>query len=117
MAEFIYGTFDDPWMAERAAGALLDHGVRFEDLSFIASERYNPQAGIQPDGAAVHERHVKKGITISTSADATAGAIKGLGLGTILGGVAALASMLIPGYGLVLGGGAFSAALGAMAGT
>ncbi len=37
MRNTIYATFTDPKMAERAAGALLDHGLKAEDLSIIQS--------------------------------------------------------------------------------
>ncbi|HLJ54276.1 MAG TPA: hypothetical protein VKT77_04500 [Chthonomonadaceae bacterium] len=38
MAHAIYATFDTEHDAERAAGALLDHGVRAEDVSFVISD-------------------------------------------------------------------------------
>jgi uncharacterized membrane protein len=37
MGNTIYASFADPAMAERAAGALLDHGVRKDDLSIVVS--------------------------------------------------------------------------------
>lgn len=38
MGNTIYASFADPSMAEKAAGALLDHGVRAEDISVVRSE-------------------------------------------------------------------------------
>lgn len=40
MAETIYAAFADPHQAESAAGALLDYGVRADDLSLVVSEEY-----------------------------------------------------------------------------
>lgn len=41
----IYATFADPSLAEKAAGALLDHGVRAEDLTLIRkSDTREPEA-------------------------------------------------------------------------
>jgi len=34
----LYAAFDDAGLAERAAGALLDHGVRSEDISIVSSK-------------------------------------------------------------------------------
>ena len=40
MAETLYAAFDEIAMAEKAAGALLDHGVRPEDLSLVQHESW-----------------------------------------------------------------------------
>ncbi|HSI72238.1 MAG TPA: hypothetical protein VK934_03605 [Fimbriimonas sp.] len=61
------------------------------------------------------EAAAKQGISTTTSADAGAGAIKGAGWGLGVGALAALASLIIPGVGIVLGGGALAAALGGVA--
>ena len=42
MPETLYASFTDAALAEKAAGALLDHGVRSEDVSLIAAETYAP---------------------------------------------------------------------------
>jgi len=60
-------------------------------------------------------KHAKEGITVTTMDDAQAGAMKGAGVGLGLGAVAAIASIAIPGFGLVLGGGALATAIGGMA--
>src|SRR5438270_11952405 len=52
MAETLYASFPDPALAEQAAGALLDRGVRSEDLSLIASEAY---ARTRTDSQVAHE--------------------------------------------------------------
>jgi hypothetical protein len=64
---------------------------------------------MQPDAEA------KLGISTTTPADAAAGAVKGTAIGIGVGVGAALVSLLIPGVGLVLGGGALAAALGGVA--
>jgi hypothetical protein len=56
------------------------------------------------------------GISTTTPADAASGAMKGAGIGLGVGALAALAALLVPGYGLVLGGGALATALAGAAG-
>jgi hypothetical protein len=64
------------------------------------------------------EDTAKGGITTTTGADAASGAVKGAGIGLGVGIAAALVSVMIPGVGLVLGGGALASALaGAVATT
>ena len=57
----------------------------------------------------------KRGISTTTPEDAGEGAVKGTGIGLGVGILASLAALTIPGIGLVLGGGALAAALGATA--
>ena len=64
-----------------------------------------------PDFAA------KGGLTTTTAADAEIGAVRGAGIGLGLGLLAGLAVIVVPGFGLVVGGGALAMALGAAAGT
>lgn len=149
MGNTIYAAFADPSQAEKAAGALLDHGVRPEDISVVRSHSGEPQvttghgvvdplpgaiggtAGvIDPvpptgfesrhpdvitDTSGDVEASAKQGISTTTAADAGAGAVKGTAWGAGLGAVAVLASLIVPGVGLVLGGGALAAGLGAVA--
>jgi hypothetical protein len=44
MRNTIYATFNDPKLAEKAAGALMDHGLRAEDLSIIQSHKWRSLA-------------------------------------------------------------------------
>lgn len=200
----LYASFADAAMAEKAAGALLDFGVRQEDLSVVANDQYgrtresyttqtaatqntdpnyaagatgaygtegtasgyettssvvgrnvavydnpalaetpgfgaagmgttgtgmgfasNPAVGDMnpldqggPDSAASQgdvETAAKHGISTTTPEDAGEGAVKGTGIGLGVGILASLAALTIPGVGLVLGGGALAAALGATA--
>ncbi len=220
MSNTLYAAFADATMAEKAAGALLDHGVRAEDLSLVQHEsRYNnmpttvaEDTGVSPDtygeltgattsspgvaGAgtyvppvaettppitntgpyvdttettmidsdavvntraetymeeddfatarnqadydrethnvdhynsdnknnptddALHaERAAKHGISTTTGADAGAAAITGGAWGLGVGAVAALASLLIPGVGIVVGGGALATAIAGLVAT
>lgn len=57
----------------------------------------------------------KQGISTTTPEDAGEGAVKGTGIGLGVGILASLAALMVPGVGLVLGGGALAAALGATA--
>lgn len=57
----------------------------------------------------------KQGISTTTAADAGAGAVAGTAIGATIGVGAALASLFIPGIGLVVGGGALATALAGVA--
>lgn len=87
MKHTIYATFKDPKQAEKAAGALMDRGLRPEDLSII-----NSQQRSEPSLAG-------------------SAALKGSAWGVGIGTVAAAASLLVPGVGLVVGGGALATAI------
>ena len=124
MLKTIYATFADKMMAENAAGALLDHGADPNHLS-IVSKNVHGEDDLRPDyNDPAHspaltnpsEVKVKEGITTTTPQDAGAGAIKGAEIGLGVGAVAALASLLVPGVGIVIGGGALAIALAGAAG-
>ncbi len=217
MSNTIYASFDDASFAEKAAGALLDHGVLADHLSLVRNDKGRLETetgsmftsgaviggpgaisatgtGIQPGGRQSsmagpattgfgaspspghddltnrgfvseesarefaekddrdyvgdypaeispgmgandvtaaglsgnfkgdEKRHdpedaAKHGITTTSSADAGAGAVKGTGIGAGVGVIAALASLFIPGIGIVIGGGALAIALGGVAAT
>jgi hypothetical protein len=214
MPQTLYASFADISLAEKAAGALLDNGVRAEDISLIANhsgqdadksgfaahsatleERATRSArplpmddeatftsghsGVQErrslgneiaeggdrfgarvssalgatnvaanyeaaaDARASGERgytaavggadnletnsdegdvtktdlSAKHGISTTTPGDAWAGAAKGAGIGLGVGVLAALASLAIPGFGIIAGGGALATAIAGAAGT
>jgi hypothetical protein len=104
-------------MAKRAAGALLDYGVRSEHISIVLPEGYDHLNYQDSPEEEKLEKGAEKGITTTTAADAAGGAAKGAGIGLAAGALAALASVFIPGFGLVLGGGALAMAIGGAAGT
>jgi hypothetical protein len=118
MTTTLYASFERIEDAEKATGALMDHGLSPSDISLIAHETHIDRKGyvhtVEDD--EVGEEASKTGITTTTSEDAEAGALKGAGIGLGLGIVAALAAIALPGVGLVLGGGALAMALGATAG-
>ena len=105
-----YASFPVAANGEKAAGALLDHGVRPEDISLIVQG----DADHDPESA---DQAAKAGISTTTTGDAAAGAAKAAPIGLGVGAVAALASVFVPGVGLVLGGGALAAAIAGAAGT
>ncbi len=153
----IYALFQDVADAERAIGALRDHGVPDASIG-IASRRaaeqdeagrirsgytrltedettsaatYVPQTGTLP-AAAIADTVTprsdvdtaenvsaigKMGITTTTPQDAAAGAAVGTGVGLVAGLLAAAAAVMIPGVGLVLGGGILAGAFGVAAAT
>lgn len=110
MSETIYARFDDYKLAEKAVGALLDHGTDKDDVSLLTGIR-------DEEKKDKHEDHAKGGVTTTTGKDAASGAAKGAGVGVVVGALAALASLLIPGFGLVTGGGALATAIAAAVGT
>jgi hypothetical protein len=112
----IYTSFPTVNLAERAIGALLDHGVLKEDISVVADENYKLDNGKAVDIDKI-ESAGKTGVTTTTGADAASGAAKGAGVGAVVGILGALACLTIPGFGLVMGGGALATAVGAAAGT
>ncbi|MDQ6767594.1 MAG: hypothetical protein M3Z41_07270 [Candidatus Eremiobacteraeota bacterium] len=111
MPETLYASFADYHNAQQAAGALLDRGLRKEDLSVVVA----PTA--HDEHSKDVERTAKAGVTTTTGRDAAAGAAKGAGIGAAVGAVALIASLFIPGLGLVTGAGALATALAALVGT
>ena len=107
----LYAKFADAAQAERALGAILDLGGSQEDLTAFFPEGY-----FKKDDTHTDAQKATKGITTTTGADALVGAEKGAGVGFGVGALAALASLLIPGFGLVTGGGALMTALAGIAG-
>ncbi len=114
MKETLYAAFADYRNAQKASGALLDQGARSEDLSVVATTEAYEGRTRDPDQV---ERGAKGGVTTTTGADAAKGAAKGAGIGVAVGAAAVVASLFIPGLGLVTGAGALATALGALAGT
>ena len=120
MTETLFASFHNINDAERAMGALLDHGVKPMNITLVAHkshvgrlESYSVSKDLNLDDA---KSHAETGITTTTATDAESGAITGATIGMGVGVVAALASIFIPGFGLILGGGALSIALSATAG-
>ncbi|MEI8282786.1 MAG: hypothetical protein WCG75_10310 [Armatimonadota bacterium] len=127
MKPTIYASFSTIDDAERATGALLDSGLKSENISLIAHEQYEGH-GLKyvphdmhhsNDHTALytanefekHELGSKTGLSTTTPADAAVGAEKGMEIGLGVGVVAALAALFIPGVGLVIGGGALATAI------
>jgi len=111
MHETIYASFVDTEEAQKAIGALLDHGVKAEHLTIIGPNRpWATPTGEYREGVEI-EREAKQGLTTTTGEDAAEGAVKGAAWGLGLGVIGGLAALFIPGVGIVLGGGALAAAL------
>ncbi len=114
MEETIYASFVNLSDAERATGALLDHGLKSENISLLVHEDFVNEMGQYCPSAElelVDFDLAKSGITTTTIADASVGALKGSGIGLGIGLAVALASIFIPGMGLVLGSGALAMAI------
>ncbi len=121
MTTTLYASFADIHDAEKAIGALLDHGIRPEDISMLANESHSGRLATYSAGEKLNlkdlEVNAKSGITTTTRADAEQGAMSGVGVGLGVGIIAAIASVFLPGIGIVLGGGAMAIALAGLAGT
>ena len=104
----LWASFPTYESASEAIAALLDHGVAKEDLHLIAKE-IPPE--YDTDHKADAEHHAESGITTTTALDAGIGASKGVSYGLGVGILAGLAAIAVPGFGLVIGGGALTAAL------
>lgn len=113
----IYASFANAHQAEQAVGALLDHGVEPSNISLVLNENYRLNDTDHPRTGPEIVETAKTGITVTTPEDAASGAAKGAGVGIGVGALAGLASVLVPGFGLVMGGGALAAAITGMAGT
>lgn len=113
MGQTLYVAFADRGRAEKAAGALLDHGVRKEDVSIVIDHAGDDDLNRDPTAL---DRAAKEGISTTTGADAGAGAATGAGYGLGAGVIAGLAALFVPGVGLVYGGGALATAIAAAAG-
>ena len=104
-------------MAKKAVGALMDYGVRPEELSMLYPADADASLDYHNETELDLEHVAETGITTTTPADAAYGAVKGAGLGVAAGTLVALSTVFIPGFGLVLGGGALAIAIAAAAGT
>lgn len=109
--------FNDFDMAVKAGGALLDHGIRKDQFDLLAGRAHEGHFHAEGRHLEDLEHKVQSGVTTTTGRDAAEGAKKGAGAGAVLGALAGLASLFIPGYGVVVGGGALATALAAAAGT
>ncbi len=120
MNETLYASFANIDDAERAMGALLDHGIKPREISLVAHEahadrlsKYSASHDLNLDEL---KNHATNGITTTTAHDAETGALAGATIGLGVGVAAALASIFLPGIGLIIGGGALSIALSGAAG-
>ncbi len=111
----VYASFEDAKHAEKAAGALLDHGLQEEDLSFVRGDVEEEEWRSYEEGRESEDR-AEAGVTTTSGGDVVSGAAKGGGWGLLVGAVAGLTALWAPPVGLVLGGGALSTALAGTAG-
>lgn len=112
MAVTVTGLFASRDDAERAAAALMDHGVDRDELSLVT--RGEEPTG-RDDGTPSTAPH--DAITTTTAEDAGAGAVAGAGVGAAVGLLAGAASLFVPGFGIVLAAGPVAWALGGAVGT
>ena len=111
----IIASFDNIDRAADAMAALLDHGVAAASMDLVANSSHGEML-IKRKQNEYAEKAVD-GITTTTSADAAKGATTGGWVGLVGGALAGVASLVIPGYGIVVGGGALATALATAVGT
>jgi len=163
MSHKIYATFDQVTEADRAAGALLDSGVKAERISIVVNEQHmreqdslretdmipaTPQTfdklgasgsfdplenNLRPAPAHIQGTNITDsadsvtnanlntdhlshlGVTTKSIADAAETAKKSALLGLGMGTIAALATLAVPGVGIVIGGGALAVGVAGLA--
>lgn len=113
----IVASFGNPEMAERAAGALIDFGIKSDHISLVLAREYGVIASKTEKEGDKAEWVAKAGVTTTTKEDALKGSEKGAGIGLAAGTIAALVAVFVPGIGLVLGGGALAIAIGGALGS
>ncbi|MEN6642763.1 MAG: hypothetical protein ABFE08_09980 [Armatimonadia bacterium] len=112
MAQTIYASFVDVRSAQKAVGALLDKGVEEDSLSMVTKQTDFAGEEEEVEDPQAQERSAEHGLTTTTREDAMSGAKKGGAMGLGIGAVAAIASIVVPGFGVVAGGGALAMAIG-----
>lgn len=127
MTQTVYASFVSIEDAERATGALLDHGLKPSDVTLVVHDRFASRLSSYRDlnmkepidgEVTPNLSEAKHGITTTTAEDATVGAVAGAGVGLGVGILAGLVAIFVPGIGPVVGGGALAiAAAGAAATT
>lgn len=139
MSHTLYATFARPEDAEKAAGALLERGARAEDLSVIRRPGEGFSGVTEPKATAsnvtiadmddVTEIPATASATVANTetpheisaspaaADTKSAAVQGSIIGAGLGAVIAIASLIVPGVGFVLGAGALASAIAGMVAT
>jgi len=112
MAQIAAAIFDRRDDAQKAVHALRDHGVDKDSISVLAmSDDGSGNLSNMEKGGRVPPPGKDDGISVTTPGDAAKGAAEGAAWGAGLGLAAALASVFIPGFGLVTAGGALATAL------
>lgn len=111
----LFFSFEESEQAARALGSLHDRGVSPHHMSMVVNE--DDLKRIYSPKAVSLAMEATEGISLTTADDAATGTLKGSALGLAAGFLGGLASLFIPGYGLVLGGGALATASAAALGT
>ena len=110
----IIALFDNHERAVKAGGALLDHGIDADRFDLVGGERLRDRFRSHLEAKELDKKQskIEHGVTTTTKADAKEGAKKGGTAGIALGAIGGLASLFIPGYGIVVGSGALATAIG-----
>jgi len=107
----VVALFASPDEARRAIHALRDRGLP-EDRIAVLTGAESPSA---PTAAGPSDLGRDEGVSVTTAGDAAHGAALGASVGAGLGFAGALASILVPGFGLVLASEVLAKALGLVA--
>ena len=117
MAVTVTGLFASRDDAERAAAALMDHGVDREEISLLTRGAEGEFVAGRGDDTKPTTPQPKEGITTTTGQDAATGAAAGAGIGAAVGILAGAAALMVPGVGLILAAGPLAWAIGGAVGT
>ena len=109
----LWASFPDYDLAADAIAAFIDHGAPKDQIHLMAQNLPSIYGTTKGSDALDHAEH---GMTVTTPGDAKIGAEKGLGIGLGVGVLAGLAALAVPGFGLVIGGGALAIAAAGAAG-
>jgi len=109
----LWASFPDYDLAAQAVAAFIDHGVNKDQVHLMTQSVPAEYNTARNDDALDQAEH---GLTVTTPDDAKIGAEKGLGIGLGVGVLAGLAALAVPGFGLVVGGGALAIAAAGAAG-
>jgi hypothetical protein len=118
MAQLAAAIFDTREDAGRAVAALQDHGVNVDNISVLALADDGSGKVSDLDVSDRVKAPGKNGeISFTTPEDSAKGAGEGALIGAGIGILAAIASIFVPGFGFITGGGALASAIGGAVGT
>lgn len=109
LPNYTYAAFNSYEVATQAIAALIDHGFDKDRITVILREQGKDLESVS---SAPLLEETSSGLSLTTVEDAREGAGRGAGIGLGIGVLAGLVSLIVPGAGIVVGGGALVTAIG-----